>query len=69
MSIFLTILEFIFSFIAIFFTWILIINIVYSVVNPNIIIENGQPIEKNNNARLMFSLIIALCWAFVIIIP
>lgn len=69
MNILLGIFEFIFSFVAIFLTWVLIISIINSVVNPNIIIENGLPIEKNNNARLMFALIIALCWAIVIIIP
>ena len=33
------------------------------------IIENGAPVEQNNNARLMFALIIAICWAIIIIIP
>jgi hypothetical protein len=39
------------------------------VINPQIVIENDQPVEKNNNARFMFALIIAICWAFVIALP
>lgn len=69
MGIILTILEFIFSVIAIFFTWILILNIISSVINPQFSIENNVVVEKNNNARMWFALIIALSWAFVIIIP
>ena len=62
-------LEFICSSIAIFLTWILIMNIISSVINPQIIVENGIAIEKNNNARFWFALIIAILWAVVIIIP
>ena len=64
MSIILGILKFIFSGCAIFLTWVLI-NIISSVINPQIVIENDQPVEKrkNNNARFMFALIIAICWA------
>lgn len=69
MGIILTILEFIFSVIAIFFTWILILNIISSVINPQFSIENNVVVEKNNNARMWFALIIAISWAFVIIIP
>lgn len=69
MIIFLKISEFIFSSVAIFMTWILILNIISSIINPQIVIENYTPVEKNNNARLLFALIIAICWAFVIIIP
>ena len=64
-----SILKFICAVIAIFLTWILILNIISSAINPQIIIENGLPVEKNNNARLMFALIIAICWAFVIVLP
>ena len=64
-----SILKFICAVIAFFLTWILILNIISSAINPQIIIENGLPVEKNNNARLMFALIIAICWAFVIVLP
>ena len=63
------IFKFLFSVIAIFFTWILILNIISSIINPQIIIENGMATEKNNNARYIFVIIISICWAFVIIIP
>jgi hypothetical protein len=43
--------------VAIFFSWVLVMSIISSVINPQIIIENGLPVEKNNNARLMFALI------------
>lgn len=69
MGVFLGILKFIFSGCGVFFTWVLILNIISSVINPQIVIENDQPVEKNNNARFMFALIIAICWAFVIALP
>lgn len=69
MTIFLKILEFISSSVAIFFTWVLIMNIISAIINPQITMKNGVTIESNNNARLMFALIIAICWAIVIIIP
>ena len=70
MSIFLGILEFIFSFFAIAFTWVLILNIIATITNPQIVLdENGAPVEKNDSARFWFALIIALCWAAVIVIP
>ena len=62
-------LEFIFSTVAIFFSWVLVMSIISSVINPQIIIEENKAIEKNNNARLIYSLIIAICWALVIVIP
>ena len=62
-------LEFLFSTIAIFFTWILVQNIIGSVINPQFDMKDGKLVEKNNNARLWFALIIAISWAFVIIIP
>lgn len=68
MGIFLGILEFIFAIIAIFFSWVLVMLIVNMVVNPEIKVENGKVVEKNSNARLMYALIIAIAWAFVIII-
>lgn len=69
MAIFLGILKFLFSAIAIFFTWVLILNIISSVINPQIVVENGVTIERNNNARFIFALIISLCWAIVLVIP
>lgn len=70
MSIFLSILEFIFSFLAILFTWILVLNIIITVTNPQIVLdENGNSYEKYDKARFWFSIIIALCWAIVIVIP
>lgn len=69
MSIILGLFKFIFSVLAIFFTWILIMNIVSSIINPQIVIEEGKVIEKNNNARIWFAIIVAISWAFVIIIP
>lgn len=69
MAIFLGILKFVFSFFAIVFTWVLILNIIIGVTNPQIVLdENGNPVEKNDKARLWFSIIIALCWAIVIAI-
>jgi hypothetical protein len=68
MGIFLGILEFIFAIIAIFFSWVLVMLIVNMVVNPEIKVENGKVVEKHSNARLMYALIIAIAWAFVIII-
>jgi hypothetical protein len=62
-------LEFIFSTVAIFFSWVLVMSIISSVINPQIIIEENKAIEKNNNARLIYALIIAICWALVIVIP
>ena len=69
MVVFLNFFEFLFSTIAIFFTWILIMNIITSTINPQIIVEDGNIVEKNNNARIWFAFIIAISWAFVIIIP
>jgi hypothetical protein len=70
MSIFLGILEFIFSFFAIAFTWVLVLNIIAAVANPQIVLdEKGNPIEKNDSARFWFALIISICWAVVIAIP
>jgi hypothetical protein len=70
MSIVLGILEFIFSFFAIVFTWFLILNIINSVTNPQIVLdEKGNAFEKNDKARIWFSIIIAFCWAAVIVIP
>jgi hypothetical protein len=69
MAIFLGILKFLFSSVAIFLTWVLILNIISSVINPQIILEEGVAVEKNNNARFLFALIIAICWAFVIVLP
>lgn len=69
MGILLTIIELLCSCVAIFLTWILIFNTIGAIINPQIVIENGQAIEKNNNARYMFALIIAVCWAIVIVIP
>ena len=55
MSIVLGILEFIFSFFAIVFTWFLILNIINSVTNPQIVLdENGNAFEKNDKARIWF---------------
>jgi hypothetical protein len=69
MEIFLGILKFLFSTAAIFITWVLILNIISSIINPQIVLENGNAIEKNNNARFIFALIIAVCWAIVIVLP
>ena len=70
MNIFFGILNFIFSFIAIFFTWIMILNIIISITNPQIVLDdNGNAKEKNDGARLWFAIIIAICWAIVIAIP
>lgn len=70
MSIVLGILEFISSFFAIVFTWILVLNIIATITSPQIVLdENGNPIEKNDKARFWFSIIIAFCWAIVIAIP
>lgn len=68
-AILLGLLKFLCSTVAIFITWILIMNIISSVINPQIVIENNEPIEKNNNARLLMALIIAICWGIVIILP
>jgi hypothetical protein len=69
MSIVLGIIEFLCSVIAIFVTWILIINIISSVINPQIVIKDGVAIEENYNSRLLFALIIAISWGIVIVIP
>lgn len=69
MLIFLGILKFLFSAVGLFLTWVLILNIISSIVNPQIIVENGVPSEKNNNARFIFALIISICWAIVIALP
>ena len=69
MGVFLTFFKFIFSTIAIFLTWILIQNIISGVINPQFITEDDKIVEKGNNARFWFALIIAISWAFVIIIP
>ena len=37
--------------------------------NNDTVSEENKAIEKNNNARLIYSLIIAICWALVIVIP
>lgn len=68
-SIFLGFLKFLFSTIAIFMTWVLILNIISSIINPQILSENGLSIEKYNNARFIFALIISICWGIVIILP
>lgn len=69
MGILLGIIEFLCSAIAIFLTWILIMNIISSILNPSFIVKDGVTIEENYNARLMFVLIISICWAIVIVIP
>lgn len=68
MSVFLGILEFIFSVIAIFFTWILILNIISSIMNTNVLYNGEKIIDKDNNARLLLALIISISWSIVMII-
>lgn len=69
MGILLGIIEFLCSTIAIFLTWILIMNIISSILNPSFIVKDGVTIEEHYNARLIFALITAICWAIVIVIP
>ena len=68
MSIFLGIIEFLASIVAIFFSWVLVILLINMVVNPQINVKDGKVVEKYSNARLMYALIIAIAWAIVIII-
>lgn len=68
MTLLLSILKFIFTFLGVFTTWILILNTVVSVINPKIVIENGQAVEKDDKARFIIALINAISWAIVIIV-
>lgn len=63
---FLGFIKFIAAFFAVFSTFILIIQIINSVINPQLTVENNVVVDKNNNSRLMFSLIASISWALVI---
>ena len=54
MVVFLNIFEFLFSTIAIFFTWILIMNIITSTINPQIIVEDGNIVETPTQKPIEF---------------
>jgi hypothetical protein len=69
MALFLGILKFIAAFIAVFVSFLLIIQIISSVINPQFDVIDGKVIDKNNNSRLIFALIASIAWALVITLP
>jgi hypothetical protein len=69
MAIFLGIIKFIAAFFAAFTSLVLTIQIINGVVNPQIVVEDGKIIDKNNNSRLIYALIASIAWALVIALP
>lgn len=61
------ILTFICAFIAIASTGIFILLCISSIVNPQLSVDDkGNVVEKHNNARIMYLLILSIAWALVI---
>ena len=60
------ILTFISTTIAFFCTGLFIISCISSVINPQLRVENGEMVDKNQNSRLIFLMIAAITWAIVI---
>lgn len=63
------ILKFIFAFIGLFATAMLILSIISSIVNPQISVEGSEIKEKGLNARYMMAIIMSVAWALVIALP
>lgn len=59
------ILVFIFGAIGVFSTGLFILSCIASIQNPQIVLQDGKAVEQNDNARLVFLLIMSISWAFV----
>ena len=61
------ILKFLFGAVGMFSTYLLAFNVIKSVINPQIgLNEKGEAIDKTANSRYFLSLISSICWALVI---
>lgn len=63
---FVGILIFISSVIAIFTSGLFIISCLNGIINPNIVVTNGEVKDANQNSRLIFLIIASIAWALVI---
>jgi hypothetical protein len=60
-------LRFIFSFLAICATLLFVTGVISAIINPQLELDsNGEPTEKNRNARIVFGLLTALFWSLLI---
>jgi hypothetical protein len=59
-------ITFICATIAFFCTGLFVISCISSVINPQLRVENGEMVDKNQNSRLIFLIIAAITWAIVI---
>lgn len=62
------ILKFICTFIAIMSLGLFTLSCVASIVNPQLTVIDGEVKEKYGNSRLMYLLITAIAWAFVVVL-
>lgn len=62
-------LKFLFAAGGLFFTWLLITNLISAVTNPDFEERDGKLIEKGANARSALILITSVCWGLVIALP
>ena len=63
------IMKFLFAAGGLFFTWLLITNLISAVTNPDFEERDGKLIEKGANARSALILITSVCWGLVIALP
>lgn len=60
------IIKFISAIVAIFTTGLFVLSCISSIINPQIIVDNGAVKEKNQNSRFIFLLITSIMWGIVI---
>ena len=63
MAIFLTILKFISCAVGVFTTCLLVLSCIGSIVNPQMSVVDDKVVEKGDNARIVFAIIMAVAWA------
>ena len=69
MAILISILKFIFAFIGLSSSLLLVSLIISSIINPQIELDkDGHAVDKNRNARLWLGLITSFFWALLIAI-
>ncbi len=66
MAVLLGILNFIFCTIGVFFTCLFVLSCIGGIINPQIEIVDGKPVEKGDNARIMFAIIMSIAWGLVV---
>ena len=60
------ILKFIAAAIAVFTTCVFIISCIQAIINPKPVTKDGKVVDANDEARGLFSIIMAISWALVI---